>query len=221
VKTETDSEARHYLAAVERAASGLPAEQRRELIADLSEHIQVALAERPGAITEILAELGDPLAIAATALHEDDTAVPSRRSNPLTPMLLLMLGEALAYAPGPDALALPFLVLVIAGLVTLRRSNWWTTPQKWAATVVGLFLPTLMIIEWNTYGKGHGLTALRVLLDITVTVLHFGALAWLWHNRNALAQPDAAPLSRNTQSLLLALALLALVVLAVGWVGFA
>lgn len=62
---------RDYLAAVEREASALPAERRQELVADLAEHIEIALAERPGGSDrEILRELGDPRTIAATALQE-------------------------------------------------------------------------------------------------------------------------------------------------------
>ncbi|MGQ4427819.1 hypothetical protein ACN6LL_002927, partial [Streptomyces violaceoruber] len=62
---------RDYLAAVEREASALPADRRQELLADLAEHIDVTRAERPDVATgEILAGLGDPRTIAATALAE-------------------------------------------------------------------------------------------------------------------------------------------------------
>ncbi|MEE1746683.1 MULTISPECIES: HAAS signaling domain-containing protein [unclassified Streptomyces] len=61
---------REYLAAVEREASALPAERRQELVADLAEHIEVALTERPESCRDILRELGDPRTMAATAFQE-------------------------------------------------------------------------------------------------------------------------------------------------------
>lgn len=70
MKTSADP-VRDYLSAVEREASALPADRRQELLADLAEHIEVTCAERPdAAIGEVLAELGDPRTIAATALAE-------------------------------------------------------------------------------------------------------------------------------------------------------
>lgn len=70
MKTSADP-VRDYLCAVEREGSALPADRRQELLADLAEHIEVARAERPdAAIGKILAELGDPRTIAATALAE-------------------------------------------------------------------------------------------------------------------------------------------------------
>jgi uncharacterized membrane protein len=138
VKADTHPEIRRYLAAVERAASGLPAARRRELLADLSEHIQVALAERPGALPAILAELGAPHDIAATALHEDDESLGDlpRRSKPLTTILLWTIAFLCGYASywsALHALILPGFALVIAGLVSLWRSPWWSSRHKWTA----------------------------------------------------------------------------------------
>ncbi|WP_433340876.1 HAAS signaling domain-containing protein [Streptomyces sp. CA-253872] len=69
MKTD-DTLVRDYLAAVARESALLPASARQELIADLGEHIEVALAQRPGSVREILAEVGDPRTIAATAMQE-------------------------------------------------------------------------------------------------------------------------------------------------------
>ncbi|WP_043254967.1 HAAS signaling domain-containing protein [Streptomyces sp. Tu6071] len=69
MKTD-DTLVRDYLAAVARESALLPPDVRQELMADLGEHIEVALAQRPGGVREILAEMGDPRAIAATAMQE-------------------------------------------------------------------------------------------------------------------------------------------------------
>lgn len=47
MKTATPPEIRRYLAAVEREAAALPAQERRELVPDLDEHIRTTLAELP------------------------------------------------------------------------------------------------------------------------------------------------------------------------------
>ncbi|MFE1892793.1 HAAS signaling domain-containing protein, partial [Streptomyces microflavus] len=57
---------REYLATVERESTALPPAARQELLADLSEHIEVARAERPGDVRAILHEVGDPRTIAHT-----------------------------------------------------------------------------------------------------------------------------------------------------------
>ncbi|MCZ0975297.1 hypothetical protein O1L55_36605, partial [Streptomyces albulus] len=86
MKADTHPEIRRYLAAVDRAASALPGGRRRELVADLGEHIDVALAERPGQLAQILTELGDPEEIAATALREEGAAdAPGRRQGSRAP----------------------------------------------------------------------------------------------------------------------------------------
>ncbi|QLJ05933.1 hypothetical protein HZZ00_36290 [Streptomyces sp. NEAU-sy36] len=69
-----------FLRSVEREAAVLPADRRGELLADLAEHIHVALAERPGQEQAVLAELGDPRAIVGTALESVPAA--DRLPNP-------------------------------------------------------------------------------------------------------------------------------------------
>ncbi|MEV3850482.1 hypothetical protein AB0J30_27305, partial [Streptomyces microflavus] len=70
MKTDDDTLVREYLATVERESTALPPAARQELLADLSEHIEVARAERPSDVRAILHEVGDPRTIAHTALHE-------------------------------------------------------------------------------------------------------------------------------------------------------
>lgn len=76
-----------YLATVAREAAGLSPERRNELLADLEEHIAVALAEASASgddeIRAVLARLGDPRTIAATALGEERPAPQTSRGRVL------------------------------------------------------------------------------------------------------------------------------------------
>jgi uncharacterized membrane protein len=227
VRTDVSPEIPRYLAAVEREASGLPAGRRDELIADLAEHIQVALAERPGAVTEILAELGHPRDIAATAVQEDDTVRQElqRRGNPLTLLMLWTLGIlwamavqiASASSTSRVALAGPA-VMVLGALVALWRSSWWTTRQKWTAVVASVFVP-YFIVTLSQGLKSHHSTALVVLVNVLVTAFRIGGPVWLWRNRNTLAGP-VRPLSPRARRVLLGLlAAVVLIVLVLVLVG--
>ncbi|MFI8209307.1 HAAS signaling domain-containing protein [Streptomyces werraensis] len=112
---KTSQAVQSFLTAVEREASALPAERRQELLADLAEHIEVALFERPGQEQAILAELGDPRTIASTAL-DFGTTVPqpphTKRPGTVTALrsllciqcvivLIAVTGLSLGYYPGP------------------------------------------------------------------------------------------------------------------------
>ncbi|GGN93199.1 hypothetical protein GCM10010112_81160 [Actinoplanes lobatus] len=103
--TQTDQLVTDYLARVERAAAGLPAGRREELLADLREHIDIARAES-GAETEadirtILDRLGDPESIVAAA--DTQTDLPRVPAAPL-------------YAAAPRR-RFPWLVLTIVAAV--------------------------------------------------------------------------------------------------------
>jgi hypothetical protein len=233
VSKHPDPAIRDYLAAVERQTAGLPAAQRRELLADLREHIDVGLAERPGEAGLILAELGDPREIAGTAFQQDAVrAGLRRRGNPLTPVLLWTLAVvaslALRVAGAPhDALAGP-LVLVIAALVTLVRSPAWTTRQKWAAVSVSLAAPYVIATLAHGVLSDHR-GAAAVTVDIVLTALRLGGFGWLWTRRGTLAAEAAGPVTgplatlspRKRRVVLGAAALASVVAVAVVAVGVA
>ncbi|WP_180930287.1 hypothetical protein [Streptomyces sp. AJS327] len=122
MKAAERTEIQNYLAAVEREASALAPERRQELRADLAEHIEAALDERPDAVEEVLRELGDPRTIVATVLREtgapsgaaeepDADAIPATPATPTTP-------EAPENpAPGKDAGTSPAAASQVAGSV--------------------------------------------------------------------------------------------------------
>ncbi|MFF2010229.1 hypothetical protein ACFVWY_14310 [Streptomyces sp. NPDC058195] len=199
-----------YLAAVGREASELPAERRQELVADLAEHIEIACAERPGDCREILRELGDPRAIAATALQESGLgaapapgSVPGsapgsapgpvpgsapgssggRRGGPRSPAWLVALLPVLAFGCGYLWVPLGFALKVTAAVV-LFRSRYWTRGQKWTGFGLTVLAPSLMNVAWFvfSYPNNPSQTAYGTAITATAAVTLAGA-ALLWRVR--------------------------------------
>ncbi|MFE3940587.1 hypothetical protein ACFXPV_01695 [Streptomyces sp. NPDC059118] len=187
---------REYLAAVEREASALPAERRQELVADLAEHIEVALAERPGSCRDILCELGDPRTIAATALQESGFgpgAAPGAFAAPGTgtgqapghrsPAWLVVLLPVLAFGLGYLWVPLGF-ALKVAGAVVLFRSRYWMSGQKWTGFALTVLVPSLMNVVWFlfSYPNDPPQSAYWTAIAATAVVTVAGA-GWLWRVR--------------------------------------
>ncbi|MFB6987220.1 hypothetical protein [Streptomyces sp. NPDC056304] len=198
MKTSADL-VRDYLSAVEREASALPADRRQELLADLAEHIEVTRAERPDAVIgEVLAELGDPRTIAATALAEsgDGAAGAPARSgvdaparhgkvHPLVPLLMLTLSLPFTMVfpdlPGP----LFGVLLRVTGAVLLCTSVHWVAVQKTTGVLLAAVLPSAVIATWNLSGGGPAGDAPALLANLAMLVLLAGTAAWLWRVRRA------------------------------------
>ncbi|MFI1018789.1 HAAS signaling domain-containing protein [Streptomyces sp. NPDC020965] len=204
MKTSADP-VRDYLSAVERETSGLAADRRQELLADLAEHIEVTRAEQPGAaIGEILAELGDPRTIAATALAEAgsgvagvparaDLGAPARRGkvHPLVPLLMLSLSLpfTMVFSIGPDAAFDPGSVFGflfrVTGMVLLCTSVHWTAVQKTTGVLLSVIVPTTVIVTWNLI-SGHQAAEIPALLaNLGSLALIAGTAVWLWRVRRA------------------------------------
>ncbi|MFC4327014.1 hypothetical protein ACFPC0_04055 [Streptomyces andamanensis] len=196
MKTTADP-VRDYLAAVEREAGALPADRRQELLADLAEHIEVTRAERPGvAVGAVLAELGDPRAIAATALAEagerttgaqaaGGAPAPARRGkvHPLVPLAMLTLSLPFMMVfpgqPGP----LFGVLFRITGAVLLCTSVHWTAVQKSTGVLVTAVLPTAVIATWNLSRGGPLGGSPALVANLAMLALLTGAAAWLWRVR--------------------------------------
>ncbi|WP_411128166.1 HAAS signaling domain-containing protein [Streptomyces sp. x-19] len=189
---------RGYLSAVERETSALPADRRQELLADLAEHIEVTRAERPDvAIGEVLAELGDPRTIAATALAETGNiaagapaggvSAPARRGkvHPLVPLLMLTLSLPFMMIfpdlPGP----LFGVLFRIIGAVLLCTSVHWTAVQKTTGVLLTALLPTAVIVTWNLSSGGPKGGTPALLANLMALALIAGTAAWLWRARRA------------------------------------
>lgn len=196
MKTSADP-VRDYLSAVERESSALPADRRQELVADLTEHIEVTRTERPGtAIGEILAELGDPRTIAATALAEagygtawdparSGADAPARRGkvHPLVPLLMLTLSLPFMMVfpdlPGP----LFGVLFRITGAVLLCTSVHWVVVQKTTGVLFTAVLPTAVIATWNLTDGPSGTPAL--VANLVTLALLVCTSVWLWRVRRA------------------------------------
>lgn len=185
---------RQYLAAVEREAGALPADRRQELVSDLAEHIEIALAERPGSGADILHELGDPRVIAATALQESGTragGTPGTTKGPGKGKAARRRSPAWAVAWLPvAALAVAQLVpllgfaLRITGAVMLCRSRYWTWEQKWIGLTTTAIAPTLIATTVNLTDLPHGLPLWAWWLAVVSSVvLAVGGAGWLWKVR--------------------------------------
>ncbi|MDT8912557.1 HAAS signaling domain-containing protein [Amycolatopsis sp. PS_44_ISF1] len=118
-----------YLDRLRRAAAGLPAGRRAELIDDITAHLSELIgpdADEARA-RQVLDELGTPEEIAAAAAAEGGTAHPG--------------GGELAYdvATGLVLLLGGFVVPVlgwVAGVVMLWNGPRWSTREKWAGTLI-------------------------------------------------------------------------------------
>ncbi|MEV8314711.1 hypothetical protein AB0Q95_11115 [Streptomyces sp. NPDC059900] len=196
MKTAADP-IRAYLSAVEREASALTPDRRQELLADLAEHIEVTRAERPdAAIGEILAELGDPRTIAATALAEagygtagtaprSDADAPARRGkvHPLAPLLMLVLVLPFVMVfpenPGPVIGA----VFRITGAVLLCTSVHWVAVQKTTGVLLTVVLPIVVILAWNKSSSAPTGDTAALLANLAMLALLVGTATWLWRVR--------------------------------------
>ncbi|MGW1775548.1 HAAS signaling domain-containing protein [Streptomyces sp. NPDC002104] len=199
MKTSADP-VRDYLCAVEREASALPADRRRELLADLAEHIEVTRAERPDVtIGEVLAELGDPRTIAATALAEaghgavgaparSDAGTPVRqgRVHPLVPLLMLTVPFlVVTVLPYSDATTFLSTLFRVIGAVLLCTSVHWTPAHKWTGVLLTAVLPTLAIALWKLFAAAPTGDTAAHLANLATLVLLAGTTAWLWRVRRA------------------------------------
>ncbi|MFD9501064.1 HAAS signaling domain-containing protein [Streptomyces sp. NPDC060035] len=199
MKTSADP-VRDYLSAVEREASALPTDRRQELLADLAEHIEVTRAERPdAAIGEVLAELGDPRTIAATALAEAGSGAagapaaggagaPARRGkvHPLVPLLMLTVPFLFA-ALLPDVPAAQFCSTLfrVIGAVLLCTSVHWTSVQKTTGALLAAVLPTVAISIWISLSVVPSGDGPALLANLATLALLAGTAAWLWRVRRA------------------------------------
>lgn len=149
--TTADPRVVAYLQRLEEAASGLRAERRAELVAEIRDHISSRLADLgpPAAgedpVERTLARLGEPEEIVAAAADEVDAVEPSQiglgperrrgsRGLEAAALVLLLIGGFV------------FVVGWIAGVVLLWMSARWTVWEKVLGTLVwpgGLATPVL------------------------------------------------------------------------------
>jgi hypothetical protein len=149
--TKVDTLVDHYLKDLEAELRDLPANRRRELLDEVSEHITAARAaldaETEAAIRTVLERLGDPADIAAEA--RERFGVQAEPPKPTIPWLEVLTLAILVLVPFIVWLSLPVLVPFLGwlvGLVLLWRSRIWTTRDKRIGTLLALGFGALGLV---------------------------------------------------------------------------
>ncbi|HEY7463676.1 MAG TPA: hypothetical protein VH987_04460 [Candidatus Limnocylindria bacterium] len=161
---EADMLVNDYLGRLEAAAWPLNADRRRELVAEVREHIESALAES-GARDEVttrnvLERLGAPEEIVAAEVGSPGSEgqspvvtvvqIPGRRgwgASEVAAIAFLTVGAVFLPIIGP-----------LIGLAFVWSADAWSTRQKWVATAIVavlLVLPILFLLGLTT-GSSSG-----------------------------------------------------------------
>ncbi|MFF5504802.1 HAAS signaling domain-containing protein [Streptomyces roseolus] len=176
-----------YLDSVARETADLPAERRAELLADLREHIEVSEARDDDAIRTVLAELGEPRTVAASALAEEGTSTTAATATavgavPAGPLAGRPAARVIAFLPALGGLLIlgsPFagtLVLAI-GLALLWRTPLWDARQKRIGTATATAVPVLLLLGGLLLAAGRvGPLELLVIGVFSIGVPLSGAL---------------------------------------------
>jgi hypothetical protein len=180
------AEVERYIHELAIALSGLPADEREDVIAGIREHIDdslLAIADpTPADVQRVLDELGDPLAIAAdagapplagserpseptTQAHVSPAALGAPRNRSETPLLqrewvpLAMIGS-FAFAGllvfAYGRITVLALGLWLLGLTVLVASPLWRTFEKIAGGAAFIFVPATAVVIGWPYVRWSG-----------------------------------------------------------------
>ncbi|MEV0414234.1 hypothetical protein AB0I68_26340 [Streptomyces sp. NPDC050448] len=190
---------RAYLAAVAQRTAALPEATRGELLADLREHIDVALAQSDAAdqeavVRQILDRLGRPETVADAALAEEGTPRPEAESPARTAVTLGLVALSWPLTLVPAVGPVLALAAAVFALVRVWKSAQWIRKEKRRATLLLLspVLATPAVAAVLSLATG-GLTPL--------TVLTAYAAAFCLPAAAALRLARAAARIRNTTAL--------------------
>ena len=184
--SDTDALVADYLKRLEKELSDLPGARRRELVQEISEHIDEARsgleAESEAEMRTLLDRLGDPADIAAEARERFDVQPKKSGAAEVWALILLLIG----------GLILPVLGWLV-GVFLLWISQVWSTREKLLGTFVipgGLGGLPFFLLVWGTDfcstgpGRIHdtcseGASTLGVLLVILLVVAPLVTVAYL------------------------------------------
>jgi uncharacterized membrane protein len=165
---ESDALVRDYLRRLEAAAWILPSDRRTELVGEMREHIETALADagRSDEVTvrNLLDRLGRPEEIVAAEVEADrntptTAAIPASRPSigavEVIALLVLTAGSILLPVVGQ-----------LVGLVLVWISAVWSTREKTSATVVVaiLLLPPVLLLRTGVLVMSVALASLLIPL---------------------------------------------------------
>ncbi|MFB7669110.1 hypothetical protein ACFC1R_35225 [Kitasatospora sp. NPDC056138] len=129
-----------YLAEVTQRAAALPDAARRELLANLREHIDVALAQSDRAdqetVRQILERLGQPRTVADAALAEEGCAPLEAESPGSTTVTLALIVLSLPLELIPAVGPVLALAATVTAVVRVWRSAQWVRKEKMQATLL-------------------------------------------------------------------------------------
>jgi len=146
VNSSDDELVMRYLARLDAAASGMPADRRRELIEEITTHIEEAMAVEPpppGGVATVLDQLGSPDEIVSAAEAGSAGARAYGPGNPLGALeIIAILGLLIGGIIVP-------VVGWLVGVVLLWISPRWKAGDKLLATLVwpgGLLAPLVVFL---------------------------------------------------------------------------
>ncbi|MFJ4848622.1 MULTISPECIES: HAAS signaling domain-containing protein [unclassified Streptomyces] len=176
-----------YLDAVAREAADLVPERRTALLADLTERLQMALAERPARsdaeVEAVLDRLGDPRTVVAAARDGETIAPPPVTWHSLAPLILLPLGGLLLAVT-------PLLggIVMIASVVLLWGAPHWGRRDKIIGTAAALLVPVGVAFVGLAFAATGGLTE-PVLITLVAAIALVAAAASLYLFRAGRRMP--------------------------------
>ncbi|QNA77200.1 hypothetical protein C8250_039965 [Streptomyces sp. So13.3] len=164
-----------YLSSVGQGVVALPDVRRQELLADLREHIEVALADADtvdeGSVRRVLDQLGTPGEVVAAALAEEAGSGPVPESGRRTAVTLCLIVVALPASLIPVIGPFFALAAMIAALVRLWKSPQWVRREKRQATLLMLSpviaVPVLAVVFSVASG---GLTPVALMAALLAAV---------------------------------------------------
>ena len=142
-----------YLKELDRSLAGLPSARRKEIVAEIEEHIYEQLSELDQAPTDsqmrnLLDRVGDPHELAVEARERFDIPVPEPRWTDYLALVMLPFG----------GLLIPFIGW-LAGVALLWSSRVWSDRDKLLGTLIvpgGLLLPSYLMLAAIEPGGGDG-----------------------------------------------------------------
>ncbi|MFJ9431599.1 HAAS signaling domain-containing protein [Streptomyces sp. NPDC101490] len=168
-----------YLDAVGRETTGLPAERRAELLADLREHIEVNGVDGgtdDDRVRAVLSGLGDPRTVAASALSEEGVPGAAPTASRTGRVLALLSGSGLLLVLAPFLGA----AVLIGTLFLLWRAPQWERREKIIGTVTGAAVPVLLFLGVGLGASGRiGPTELLLVAVFGIGVPVLGSVL-LW-----------------------------------------
>lgn len=169
-----------YLARLDAAAAALPSARRTELVGDVRQHIDDALAAHPDpdelTVRTVVDRLGDPAEVvdetyAGLGSHGGG-ATGSRNSRILATAALLTLAIGSLLVP---------IAGLIAGMALVTLSSVWTRRDKLIGLVfvpLGLAAATLAVVLVTDLGMGMGMGEAPLILLFVLGLFIAAYLAW-------------------------------------------